>query len=145
ATADDDVYTLHKNPVYISTKAIYASLEHSWMILAADPARVAPSAAMRLLQSFHRGAGQATEAVHALDFGDYAMAVSLFKRALGALNDSLATLADDDACRQRSVALWREEARARLFDLREIWLRVITECRDELERPEEEDDEDEQS
>ncbi|MFM9029567.1 MAG: hypothetical protein ACKOTF_02610, partial [Opitutaceae bacterium] len=111
--------------------------------LAEDPARVAPVAALRLLQTFHRGAGQATEAVHALDFGDYAMAVSLFQRALGALNDSLATLADDDACRQRSVALWREEARARLFDLREIWLRVITECRDELERPEEEDDDEE--
>ena len=35
-----------------------------------------------------------------------------------------------------------EEARARLFDLREIWLRVITECRDELVRPDDEDDED---
>mgnify|MGYP006921029926 CR=1 FL=1 len=61
ATAEDDVYTLHKNPVYISTKAIYASLEHSWVTLAADPARVAPPAALRLLQTFHRGAGQATE------------------------------------------------------------------------------------
>jgi len=135
ATAEDDVYTLHKNPVYISTKAIYASLEHSWVTLAADPARVAPPAALRLLQTFHRGA---------LDFGDYAMAVSLFKRALGALNNSLATLADDDTCRHRSAAVWSEEARARLFDLREIWLRVITECRDELERPDEDDDEDEE-
>jgi hypothetical protein len=141
ATADDDVYTLHKNPVYISTKAIYASLEHSWMILAANPARVSPPATLRLLQTFHRGAGQATEAVHALDFGDYAMAVSLFKRALGALNDSLSTLGDDDTCRHPSARVWSEEARARLFDLREIWLRVMTECRDELERPDEEDDE----
>jgi len=144
AAAEDDVYTLHKNPVYISTKAIYGSLEHAWMTLAADPARVAPAAALRLLQTFHRGAGQATEAVHALDFGDYAMAVSLFKRALGALNDSLATLSDEDTCRHRSAVAWGEEARARLFDLREIWLRVITECRDELERPDEDDEDDEE-
>jgi hypothetical protein len=71
------------------------------------------------------------------------MAVSLFKRALAALNDSLALLGDDDIGRHRSTAPWREEARARLFDLREIWLRVMTDCRDELERPDEEsDDED---
>ena len=142
ATADDDVYTLHKNPVYIATKAIYASLEHSWTTLAADPARIAPSAAMRLLQTFHRGAGRAMEAVHAVDFGDYAMAVSLLKRALGSLNDSLATLAEPETCRHPAVTAWCEEARARLFDLREIWLRVITECRDELARPDDEDDED---
>ena len=141
-TADDDVYTLHKNPVYISTKAIYASLEHSWLKLAGDPSRVAPAAALRLLQTFHHGAGQASEAVHALDFGDYAMAVSLFKRALASLNDSLATLADEETCRHRLTAAWREEARARLFDLREIWLRVISECREELERHDEDDDTD---
>ena len=80
--------------------------------------------------------------MHALDFGDYAMAVSLFKRALSSLNDSLATLADEETCRHRLTAAWREEARARLFDLREIWLRVITECREELERHDEDDDTD---
>ena len=141
-SSDLDVYTLHKNPVYIATKAIYASLEHSWTALAADPARVAPSLALQLLQTFHRGAGQAMEAVHAVDFGDYAMAVSLFKRALGSLNDSLATLAAPESSPHPLVETWREEARARLFDLREIWLRVITECRDELARPDDEDEED---
>jgi hypothetical protein len=30
---------------------------------------------------------------------------------------------------------YREETLPRLFDLREIWLRVIAECREELDRP----------
>ena len=75
------------------------------------------------------------QAIHALDFGDYAMAVSLFKRALSALNSSLALLNDDSITRQRHVLAWREEALPSLFDLREIWLRVISECREELDRP----------
>ena len=39
------------------------------------------------------------------------------------------------------MAAFREDALPRLFDLREIWLRVMSECRSELERPIDEDDE----
>ena len=75
------------------------------------------------------------QAVHALDFGDYAMAVSLFKRALGALNGSLALLNAESAMGHAAVRDYREDALHRLFDLREVWLRVIEECRRELRRP----------
>lgn len=139
---DDEVYTLHKNPIYVATKAIYASLFRTGEKLAGDPARMPQSAAVALLMSLHRGEEQAVEAIHALDFGDYAMAVSLFKRALVALNGSLAVLSEPGLLDHRSVAVWREDALPRLFDLREIWLRVIAECRDELERPAEEEDSD---
>ena len=70
-----------------------------------------------------------------LDFGDYAMAVSLFKRALGALNGSLALLNADPVAGLRHVHAWREEALPQFFDLREVWLRFISECREELDRP----------
>ena len=133
---DDEVYTLHKNPIFISTKAIGLGLRRSWESLATDSSRVPQSLAVTFLASLHRAEEQATHAIHALDFGDYAMAVSLFKRALGALNASLALLNADSALRHRAVAAWREEAQPRLFDLREIWLRVMAECRDELEQPE---------
>jgi len=68
------------------------------------------------------------------------MAVSLFKRALSALNNSLALLNADAIARHRSVVAWRETALPCLFDLREIWLRVIAECREELERPVDDDE-----
>jgi len=62
------------------------------------------------------------------------MAISLFKRALRELNASLASFDEATVARYRSVADYREDACPRLFDLREIWLRVINECRDELAR-----------
>ena len=132
---DDEVYTLHKNPIFIATKAISLGLRRSWESLAADPECVPQQLAVTLLASLHHTEEQATHAIHALDFGDYAMAVSLFKRALSGLNNSLALLNADGALQHTAVSAWREDAQPRLFDLREIWLRVIAECRDELERP----------
>lgn len=137
---DDEVYTLHKNPIFIATKAIYLGLERSWQAVASDPARVPQPLALALFGSLHRGEEQAVQAIHALDFGDYAMAVSLFKRALSELNGSLAFLSNERALRHRGVSVWREDALPRLFDLREIWLRVIAECREELERPIDDED-----
>lgn len=137
----EDIYTLHKNPIYIATKAIYGSLQRSWQKLALDPAKVPQPAAVALLASLHRGEEQAIAAIHALDFGDYAMAVSLFKRALTALNGSLAIVNDATLQPHRHAVAWRDYALPRFFDLREVWLRVISECREELNRPVEEDEE----
>ena len=138
--SSDDVYTLHKNPIFIATKAIGVALQRSWESAAADSALVPQPLALALLASLHRGEEQASQAIHALDFGDYAMAVSLFKRALSSLNGSFALLSADSVARHRAVLAWREEALPRLFDLREIWLRVIAECRDELDRPVDDED-----
>ena len=138
--AEDEVYTLHKNPIFIATKAIYLGLTRSWQNLASEPARAPQGLAVDLQASLHRGEEQAVQAIHALDFGDYAMAISLFKRALRELNHSLALVNSDAALRHRHVQAWREQALSCLFDLREIWLRVVNECRGELERPTEEED-----
>jgi hypothetical protein len=134
-TEGTDVYTLHKNPIFISTKALYLGLRRHWELAAGDSAKVPQPLALALLSSLHRGEEQAVQAIHALDFGDYAMAISLFKRALSALNGTLALLNDPVAADHRVVAAYREMALPRIFDLREIWLRVVHECREELERP----------
>ena len=136
---DDEVYTLHKNPIFIATKAISLSLKGHWQSIAGMSGKVPQPLALSLLAAFHRQEEEAVHAIHALDFGDYAMAVSLFKRALSSLNRSLALLNDEEANRYRAVAAYREDAFPRLFDLREIWLRVIAECREELERPAEDE------
>jgi hypothetical protein len=138
---DLEPYTLHKNPVFVATKAIYLSLTYMWQRLASDPAKVAQPLALAFQMPLHRGEQQASLAIQALDLGDYAMAISLFKRALREINTALSLLDDRAAARHPAMATFRDNALPRLFDLREIWLRVMSECRSELERPVEEDDE----
>jgi len=136
---DDEVYTVHKNPIFIATKAISLSLRGRWEAIAAVAGGKIPQPlALAFLSSLHRQEDDAVHAIHALDFGDYAMAVSIFKRALSDLNSSLALL-NGAGSDNRAVAAYRADAMPRLFDLREIWLRVIAECREELERPTEEE------
>ncbi len=125
-------YTLHKSPVYIATRAIYLSLKRGWERLAMDSALVSQPVAVSVLASLYRGEEHAVLGAQALDLGDYAMSVSLFKRALHELNRTLALINDRGA--RRHFAAWREDAVVRLFDLREIWLRVIAECRDQCDR-----------
>ena len=127
-------YTLHRNPVFIATKAIYLSLKRSWERLAVDAAKVSQPLALTVQTSLYRGEEQAVLGVQALDLGDYAMAISLFKRSMEELNRTLALATGPTAAAPRAFAAWQDDALPRLFDLREIWLRVMSECREELGR-----------
>ena len=73
-------------------------------------------------------------AIHALDFGDYTMAICLFKRALAELNGCFAQIGSEAADASVSVRAGRDDMRQRLFDIREIWLRVISDCREDSEK-----------
>lgn len=126
---DWDPYTLHRNPVYISTRALYLSLLTHWERVAAQPGRVPPALGITLQALLYRGNEQALQAVQALEMGDYTLAVVLFKRALRELNLTLARLNEPDATATPLALRYKEYAMPRLFDLREIWLRVMNECR----------------
>lgn len=142
---EDDPYTLHKNPIFVATRALFLSLKRTWEQTADDPAKVPQKLALAHHAALLRTEDQAMQAVAALDFGDYAMAISLFKRALRELNLTLATLAPEACTYSRSLAAYRENALPRLFDLREVWLRVMSECRAELARPSDDTEDDDEN
>jgi hypothetical protein len=127
--ADWEPYTLHRNPVYISSKALYVSLIANWERIAAQPGRVGAALGLTVQGSLFRGRENSLQAVQALDLGDYALAICFFKRALRELNDTLARLGAVNAGDPRLLSRYRDYALPRLFDLREIWLRVMSECR----------------
>ncbi len=130
----DEIYTLQKNPVFIATKALFLSLRRSWKLEATNPGKIPQPLAIGFLSSLNGCEEQAVMAIHALDFGDYAMAICLFKRALAALNDCFECIGSEAADGVAAVCESRGEMRHRLFDLREIWLRVISDCREDTER-----------
>lgn len=119
-------YTTQCNPVYISTHALQGTLLEAWEKTVAGPGLPAP-AALGVQAALHRQSTQSLHAIQALEMGDYTLAVCFFKRALRALNETLAAL--EAAGPGRELAAFRLWARPRLFDLREIWLRVMAECR----------------
>lgn len=126
---DWDPYTLHRNPVYISSRALYLSLLAHWERVAAQPGRVPPALGITLQALLYRGSEQSLQAVQALEMGDYTLAVVLFKRALNELNQTIARLNAPDTSATPLAVRFKEYAMPRLFDLREIWLRVMNECR----------------
>ena len=126
---DWDPYTLHRNPVYISSRALYLSLISHWERVAAQPDRVPPALGITLHALLYRGHEHVLQAVQALEMGDYTLAVCLFKRALQVLNQTFARLGEPDVAATPLALRFREYAMPRLFDLREIWLRVMNECR----------------
>lgn len=138
---ETDPYTLHKNPVFIATKGIFMTLTRAWERTADRIDRVPQPLALQLHSAMHRAEQQAMFAISALDFGDYAMAISLLKRALRELNQCFSLLGEEENP-TKAIERFREFASPRLFDLREVWLRVMTECREELERPSEDEDDD---
>lgn len=130
---DWDPYTLHRNPVYISSRALYVSLISYWERVAAQPDRVPAALAITLQASLYRGNELMIHAVQALEMGDYTLAICLFKRALSELNTTFARLSAPDVASTPLAVRYSEYALPRLFDLREIWLRVMNECRQSSE------------
>lgn len=127
--ADFEPYTLHRNPVHIATKALYTGLIANWERIAAQPGRVSAAQGITVASALYRGREHALQAVQALDLGDYALAICFFKRALREMNETLARLSAPESGDPKLLARYREFATPRLFDLREIWLRVMAECR----------------
>ena len=136
----DEIYTLQKNPVYIATKALFLSLRKTWESTASIPGVIPQPLSISFLSSLHACEEQAVMAIHALDFGDYTMAICLFKRALSALNQCFAIVGTPEAEMVEAVLVVRNDLRVRLFDLREIWLRVISDCREDTEHQKDEEE-----
>lgn len=140
---DLDPYTLHRNPVYVATRALFAGLL-SMVETHATAGTLAPAAAFPLLNRLHQAELTVIIGVQSLDLGDSALGISQLKRALGLLNSAMGLLPEAGPASESGTLATApslgDYALPRLFDLREICLRVVRECREELQRPLDDDE-----
>lgn len=133
---DFEPYTVHKHPVYIVTHGLYQHLIYCWeqFCVQAGANGVPPLMASRFATSLHQGEFHAAMAINALDMGDFNLAVCHFKCGLSGINQSMALINQIDCAPPSLVTAFKTEALQALFDLRDVWLRVMSDCREEEKR-----------
>ncbi len=133
---DLDPYTLHRHPVYVVTKGLYNYLQTTWndVVKGGKAPELTTALAVDFTSSLHNGELQAILGVSALDMGDYSLCVTHLKYALSAVNNSFGLIQQLPLRESRECAMFHAEGLPILFDLRDLWLRVMTECREEHKR-----------
>ena len=127
-------YTLHKHPVFIVTKALYKYLNQSWSHFLNNNPSISPKVCWDFAQSLHIGEFNVLLAIQALDLGDYGLAICHLKNSLAELNQSLCILSDLSHNDEEFLKAFTQEMLIRIFDLRELWIRVMNDCRHESQR-----------
>ena len=132
-TEDDfeptEPYTLHRHPVYIVTQGLFIWMRSTFENYVESNRGQNLSARLTwkyagVLQDAEQ---HAVMGIQALDLADYSLAICHFKRALNAINLTMAVL--NEVLAEKSESQYKDEIHARLFDLREVYLRIIGECR----------------
>ncbi|MGB0409224.1 MAG: hypothetical protein ACPG3X_06195 [Opitutales bacterium] len=127
-------YTLHRHPVFVVTRSLYRYLHQSWEhFISQTPHNISPKLCWDYANSLHRAEMNVLLSIQALDLGDFGLSICHLKNSLSALNQTLALLDELTHPNARYLEGFRNEIRIRLFDLRELWIRVMGDCRHECQ------------
>ncbi|MEM1222471.1 MAG: hypothetical protein AAGH40_06875 [Verrucomicrobiota bacterium] len=132
---DNAPYTLHRHPVFIVTRALYRYLRQSWQHYMDQSGTQVPAAlSWKYADCLHRGETNVLLAIQSLDLGDFGLTICHLKNGLSALNETLTLLGQLSHPNTEFLEAFRHELKIRLFDLRELWIRVMSDCRTECQR-----------
>ena len=123
-------YCIHQHPVFIAGRALSLQISTAFRTLLRDSGKaVAPLLAAETMLALWDTHLQVVLAVNATDTADLPLAAVHMKRALAGLNAALGLLQSLPAEARLSAPAAFEDTEAALFDLREICLRVMSDCR----------------
>ena len=126
----DMPYCVHQHPVYIVSRALIIHLNRSLDILCQNAgANLTALEASRLGQTFADIHHQVLMAINATDTGDMHLALVHMKRSLSAINLAMGKVAEIPLAARLSSAESTSDMENTLFDLREICLRIMGDCR----------------
>lgn len=133
--AHDAPYTLHRHPVIVVTRALYRYLHQSWEhTMVHSQNTLSPQLCWNYANSLHQAEMNVLLSIQAIDLGDFGLTICHLKTSLSALNQTLALLDQVTHPDPKFLASFRQENHIRIFDLREMWLRVMSDCRIECQR-----------
>lgn len=125
-----DPYTIHKHPIYISSNALFSYLRASWeRLMQENRLNNEPNLIWGYSVSLADAEKHCIIAANSLDLGDFLLAVCHFKKAHSALNESMRMNRLFQHHDQGTLVCYLRETNIRMHDLREIWLRVMSDCR----------------
>ena len=128
-------YTPLSNPVIVVTHALYSSLRQIWEdYINQNGSYASPQICWQYADSIHLAEINVIFAVHAIDLGDYGLTICHLKNSLSALNKTLSLVNQIAHPDENFLSEFRREILVRLFDLRELWIRVMADCRIEFNR-----------
>lgn len=131
---DGDPYTMHRHPVFVVSAGLYMQLRSLWEVFLSRPGnQISAAQAWKMGTTLSNGERHGLLMIQAVDLGDFLLAVCHGKMALRAINDVLKEVASLDDQPEPGPP-FAEALRIRLFDLREVCLRVMTDCREEDRR-----------
>jgi hypothetical protein len=132
---DEDPYTLLRHPVYVVVRGLNRYLRRMWAHYQARHAKdCAAPAAWTYSECLAEQELNASMALQSLDMGDYGLAVCQLKLALDSINKTFSVLPSVLPDSKPGALLMGQEIRVRLFDMREVCLRVMSDCREEIRR-----------
>ena len=125
-----DPYTIHRHPIYITSNALFSYLRASWEQLMRKNKE---SNSSDLVWGYSVSLADAEKhcimAANSLDLGDFLLAICHFKKAHSALNESMRINRLFKHHNSNKIKIYMEETNVRMHDLREIWIRVMNDCR----------------
>jgi hypothetical protein len=131
--------TLHKHPVYIVTHGLYHFLYKNWELYQES----IPSFHSQISWIYARllaiGEHNALLGIVCMDMDNPVLAICHFKSALQSVNHSMSLIQKAPRPSEKTKMLLHDAVLA-CFDLREVWLRVMANCRNTEKDEDESDD-----
>ncbi len=128
---DTDPYTLHRHPVYIVTAGLFLQIRHIWRtVLKHNEQPMDALLGWEFAESLNEAQKQTLMAMQSMDMGDFMLCILHLKRAMRSLNLCMNLL--PSVVEAVSAGEFIKQAiLSRIFDLRDICIRVIQDCRGE--------------
>lgn len=133
AEEDQDPYTIHRHPVYVVCSGLYLQLRFTWRKVMSERDKVSGLLSWDFADCLNEAEKHSLLGMQCMDMADYMLCVVHFKRALRGINAGMSLLPGMIADVNGTPQL-EKDCLSRLFDLREVCIRVIQDCRDEQQR-----------